>query len=102
MLGEQAGQGEIRLECRVGHVLVLDSLLDAKAAAVEDALWAAVRALEEKAALTRRMGERARQGDDVEAARRHERIAKAAGQRASIVRDLLVSHEHDQAEGAAG
>ena len=79
----------------MGHVLALDTLLDAKAADVEDALWAAVRALEEKAALARRMWERARQGDDVEAARRHERVSMAASRRAGIVREVLASHEQD-------
>ena len=95
VLGETAEDGQLRLECRVGHVVPLDALLDAKAADVEDALWAAVRALEEKAALGRRLCERARQSDDVEAARRHERVSMAAGRRAKIVRDVLASHEQD-------
>jgi hypothetical protein len=51
VLGERAEGDELKLECRIGHVVVLEALLDAKAAAVEDALWAAVRALDEKAAL---------------------------------------------------
>ncbi len=90
----------MQLECRVGHVLPLDALLDAKAAAVEDALWAAVRALEEKAALGRRMCERARHSDDVEAARRHERVSMAASRRAKVVRDILASHEQDRSQAS--
>lgn len=82
----------------MGHVLPLDALLDAKAADVEDALWAAVRALEEKAALTRRLSQRAQLSDDAEAASHYERVSRAAGRRAGIVRDILVSHQRDRSE----
>jgi len=93
VLGEQAEGGELRLECRIGHVVVLDTLLAAKALAVEDALWAAVRALEEKSALARRLSQRAQQREDVEAAARHARVSRAAERRAGIVRDVLVAHQ---------
>jgi two-component system chemotaxis response regulator CheB len=93
VLGERADGGHVTLECRVGHVVVLEALLDAKAAAVEDALWAAVRALEEKAALARRLSERALQRDDPEAAAVHARLSHAAERRAGIVRDVLVAHQ---------
>lgn len=83
----------VKLECRVGHVVVLDALLDAKAAAVDDALWAAVRALEEKAALARRMSQRALQREDVEGAARHARLSKAAERRAGVVRNVLLAHQ---------
>jgi two-component system chemotaxis response regulator CheB len=98
VLGERAHGDEIKLECRIGHVVVLDALLDAKAAAVEDALWAAVRALEEKAALAKRLSERARHRQDAEGATRHARLARAAERRAGIVRDVLVAHEVAPAE----
>lgn len=93
VLGETVEGDELTLECRIGHVVVLDALLDAKAAAVEDALWAAVRALEEKAALAKRLAQRAQQREDLEAAARHARVAHAAERRAGIVRDVLVAHE---------
>ncbi|HVL06460.1 MAG TPA: hypothetical protein VM388_10760 [Acidimicrobiales bacterium] len=93
VLGEFADQGEVKLECRTGHVLPLDSLLDAKAVAVEDALWAAVRALEEKAALAKRLSQRAQQRQDAEGASRHARVSRAAERRAGIVRDVLVAHQ---------
>jgi two-component system chemotaxis response regulator CheB len=91
VLGELSEGGELRLECRTGHVLLLDTLLDAKTAAVEDALWAAVRALEEKAALERRLSQRAQQREDAEAAARHARVSQAADRRAAIVRDVLTA-----------
>ena len=98
VLGEQADGDELKLECRIGHVVVLEALLDAKAAAVEDALWAAVRALDEKAALERRLSERAQQRDDSEGATLHARVSRAAQRRAGIVRDVLVAHQVTPAE----
>ena len=93
VLGEETDGDELKLECRIGHVVVLDTLLDAKASAVEDALWAAVRALEEKSALAWRLSQRAHQRDDTEAAARHARVSRAAERRAGIVRDVLVAHQ---------
>ncbi|HUR23133.1 MAG TPA: hypothetical protein VMZ73_04605 [Acidimicrobiales bacterium] len=98
VLGEKVDGDELKLECRIGHVLLLDALLDAKAAAVEDALWAAVRALEEKAALGNRLSQRAQHRDDLEGASRHARLARAAERRAGIVRDVLVAHQVAPAE----
>lgn len=98
VLGEQAEGDQLKLECRIGHVVVLDALLEAKAAAVEDALWAAVRALDEKAALERRLSQRAEKREDSEAAALHARVSRAAERRAGIVRDVLVSHQDAPAE----
>jgi two-component system, chemotaxis family, protein-glutamate methylesterase/glutaminase len=47
----------VRFRCRVGHSYGADSLTKEMSAASENALWAAMRALEEKAALQRRVAD---------------------------------------------
>ena len=78
-----------RYRCRVGHAWSPESLLEEQAAALESALWMALRSLEEKAVLSRRMAESSRRhGHD--AARDRYRLqaddAEAAG---SLIRDLI-------------
>src|SRR6185295_19939643 len=46
-----------RFECSVGHVFAIESLSSAQAEALEGALWAAVRSLEDRAALLTRLGD---------------------------------------------
>lgn len=94
VLAERAQGSDIHLECRVGHVVILEALLEAKALAVEDALWAAVRALQEKAALNRRLSERAARHGDLVSADELRREAGAADRRADIVRDILQAADH--------
>jgi two-component system chemotaxis response regulator CheB len=50
-----------RFRCRTGHAYSPESLLAAQSDGVEGALWTALRALEEKAALLQRMLERGRE-----------------------------------------
>jgi two-component system chemotaxis response regulator CheB len=65
----------LRLRCRVGHVYTQESMLAAQVDSVDGALWTALRALEERAAPSRKLADRAR-------ARQHRWVANAFEQRA--------------------
>ncbi|CAL9550748.1 Protein-glutamate methylesterase_protein-glutamine glutaminase [Actinosynnema sp. ALI-1.44] len=81
-------EAHTRFRCHVGHGWTAEALLDAQDAALEKALWTALRALEEKASLARRMrlSATARGSDSmVERCRRSEAEATGAA-------DVLRSH----------
>jgi two-component system chemotaxis response regulator CheB len=80
-----------RYRCRVGHAFSPENLLAAQSDRLEDAFWVALRALEESAALSRRMVERARQRGHLQSVARFEERAKAAQERAELVRDVLLT-----------
>ena len=83
--------GLLRFRCRVGHIYSPDSMLAAQTDSVDRALWAALRSLEERAALTRRLADRARQRRHVGIARAFEQRANAAEEHATVVKEMLLS-----------
>jgi two-component system, chemotaxis family, protein-glutamate methylesterase/glutaminase len=90
-----------RFECSVGHVFSIESLSSAQASTLEGALWTAVRALDDRAALLQRMGTRARSSRHPRSARTFERQAEEALERARTIRDAIQRTAGDL-EGAAG
>ncbi|MGH7679894.1 MAG: chemotaxis protein CheB [Gemmatimonadaceae bacterium] len=85
-----------RFRCRVGHAYTSEGLAVRQSERLDEALWAALRALEESASLTRFMAQRARkQGNDVRAAN-YDRDAQHAEQKASVVRDRLLLAQADE------
>lgn len=83
--------GILRFRCRVGHVYSADSMLAVHTDSVDRALWAALRSLEERAALTRRLAERARHRRHTGVALAFEERANAAEEHAGVVKELLLS-----------
>ena len=83
-----------RYRCRVGHAWSPESLLIQQSEALEAALWVALRSLEERAALSRRLAEPARRRGHSITATRFEEQADEAQQAARLVRDLLLAREN--------
>ena len=74
----------LRFRCRVGHAWSAESLLAQQAEGVEGAIWMALRALEDRAALTRRLAERA------EADRRPLSAARYRGELSGMTRNIEI------------
>jgi two-component system, chemotaxis family, protein-glutamate methylesterase/glutaminase len=88
----------LRYRCRVGHSYSADSMLVEQAQSTERALWAALRSLEEKAALARRLEENARSRNYTEAAMRFSERAAETEENAESVRRLLLHDRQDTIE----
>jgi two-component system chemotaxis response regulator CheB len=79
-----------RFRCRIGHAYSEASLMDEHGRALEVALWTALRALEERAALLRRMARRADDADHSGSARSFRQQASELDHHAAVVRDTIV------------
>jgi two-component system chemotaxis response regulator CheB len=79
----------IRFRCRVGHAYSADVLLACQEETVEQALFTALRALEERADLSRRFARRLRRNDLGQRADLAEEDADDDERQAEIVRQLL-------------
>jgi len=79
----------VRFRCQVGHAFAPEALDRSQRLHVETALWAAVRALEERATLARRLAARARDLRHPKSERLYTGRADAAAAEAETVRQLL-------------
>lgn len=79
-----------RFRCRIGHAYSEQSLLHQHARSLEIALWTALRALEERSGLLRRMARRAESTGHPHSARNFFAQATDLDERAAIVRDHIV------------
>jgi two-component system chemotaxis response regulator CheB len=82
--------GLLRFRCRVGHAYSIENLLAAQGSSMDAALWAAYRALEERAALTARMGARMDERGQSDLARRYAEQTQETLQRAELIRRVLL------------
>jgi two-component system chemotaxis response regulator CheB len=78
--------GLLQFRCHTGHILSQQTMVSEQARMVEDALWAAARALQEQSALSMRLAERFEERGDTAGAARHRRQADVAERRASTLR----------------
>lgn len=83
--------GLLRFRCRTGHGYSIETLAAEQTETVESALFAALRALEERAAMARRMTSRLRGRGSKSSAARFESQADAAVQQALIIRESLLN-----------
>ena len=86
---ETIENGISRYQCRVGHEFTVESFAAEQAARVEAALWTALQALEERAALHRRIAARQRDRGNSRSARRFEHRADLSVENAVALRQLL-------------
>lgn len=83
----------LTFRCRVGHAYSADSMFASQSDAIERALWAAARSLEEGAALSRKLAKRARERNQGTAARMFEERAQNKQQHVNVLRGVLEQDE---------
>ena len=100
-LWEKRGERPLHFRCRTGHAYSPESLLAEQFESLEMTLWAAVRALEENAALARRMERtmnmRGHAGSSA-SGNRYSQRAEEAERHASLLRQVLLQ---EQSKGTA-
>ena len=101
-------EGElIRFRCRVGHAFSPESLFASQSASLEEALWVALRALEESAALAERLQVRSSERGHSLSAQRFAEQAHDARTRAGVIHGALtggqiIANPSPNPGGAAG
>jgi two-component system chemotaxis response regulator CheB len=83
----------LRFRCRVGHAYSVESVLAEQDEALEDALWVALKTLEESADLSRRMAKQAHDRGNDWLASRFEAKLNSINQRIGIIRKVLLKGE---------
>lgn len=83
-------EGNLTLfRCHVGHAYSTESFLSEQTDAMENVLWAAIRALEERRALLARLADFSEQRGNELAAERFKRLSQDANERADIIRQIV-------------
>jgi two-component system chemotaxis response regulator CheB len=84
----------LRFRCHTGHGYSIETLLAEFGEKTEDALWNAIRAIEENILLLRRMASQLSGHDHERAAQAMLKKAEEAHQRAELVRKAVLTHEN--------
>lgn len=90
VLTERGEAGTTVWQCRVGHRYSPEGLIDAQSMDVEAAMWAAVRALEDRSRLLERMGDQTESRGQSRSARSFRAKAEATRDQARTVREALM------------
>lgn len=93
VLSEYYDGNLLRFRCEVGHAYSPESLLAQKADMLDYQMWAAYRALNERAMLARRLAEEARRLNDHVAERRFRERCELAERRKDELRQILLQND---------
>ena len=89
VLEEAQESNMLRFRCRVGHIYSPDSLMADQTVAVERALWAAIRSMEEQAEFSQRLANNSKKKKHIRLERRFREKAESNRENASVLRELL-------------
>ena len=87
----------VRFRCRVGHAYGAESLMHAQSETIEDALWVALRALQERVELSGRLRRRMEEHGREKLAARYERQREEAERAAVSIRQALLERDVESA-----
>src|SRR5207247_5540670 len=90
---EMQDGGMVRFRCHVGHAYTADSMLADQSDALERALWASFRALEERSELMRRLAARAREHQHHRSSSHFDQVVKETEQHVALIRQVLESYD---------
>jgi two-component system chemotaxis response regulator CheB len=79
----------LRFRCRVGHAFTANGVVEEQGERVEEALWTALRALQERGELSHRLAERMRRQGSEHSRRRFGALAEEAHAQAETIRRVL-------------
>ena len=90
VLEEIVEEGPLRFRCRVGHEFYAEDLASAQWTTLEDALWSAVRGMEENAELSSRLARMAEERGSIASAERHRDRGGELLSQSRVIRKFLL------------
>lgn len=104
VLEEVVEEGPLRFRCRVGHEFYAEDLASAQWTTLEDALWSAIRGMEENAELSSRLARMAEERGSVASAERHRYRCGELLTQSRVIREFLLGPgaTRDDVEREAG
>jgi two-component system chemotaxis response regulator CheB len=91
----------VRYRCHTGHAYSLETLLAAVNEEIDATLWAALRAIEERILLLGEMADLAHARDELAPEKKLRERAAETGQRAQVIRELVLDHSVEDAASEA-